>query len=286
MLRFICLLLLQVSWLYQCVGCETATMQPLGRVAVNGKSVKYQLSSGPPVPQACVHCGHRHTVAGPIWTAPLHDKDFLHKLKESLVEEDFTTFRRIYGTLTMMEEELADVPLYYVVDKLAAVTGINLCKMVQFRSAIMNAGYRVSMSHACKNSVKTDAPAQVIWDIVRAWEKLNPANKEKMNHDRPGRRILEKESATEINFELHPDSNPQSRKKELLRFQVKPEKNWGPKSRAKTSLFHGNQSEKRIRNQGKNQGKKRRMQPNSTNLSKKISKEEISKEEAENEVNM
>ncbi|XP_042884533.1 probable tRNA (guanine(26)-N(2))-dimethyltransferase isoform X2 [Penaeus japonicus] len=260
----------KVSWLYQCVGCEITTLQPLGRIVVNGKSVKYQLSAGPAVRQSCEHCGHRHSVAGPIWNAPIHDRDFIHKLKESLVEDELTTFRRIYGTLTMMEEELADVPLYYVVDKLAAVAGINLCKMVQFRSAILNAGYRVSMSHACKNSIKTDAPPQVIWDIVRAWEKLNPANKEKMNQDRPGRRILEKKSETEINFELHPDSNPQSRKQELLRFQVKPEKNWGPKSRAKTSLFHGSQDDKRSRNQGK----KRRIQANAESLPTKLPKEE------------
>lgn len=264
----------KVSWLYQCVGCETTTLQPLGRVVVNGKSVKYQLSPGPAVSQSCNHCGHRHSVAGPIWNAPIHDKDFIHKLKESLVEDEFTTFRRIYGTLTMMEEELTNVPLYYVVDKLATVAGINLCKMVQFRSAILNAGYKVSMSHACKNSIKTDAPAQIIWDIVRAWEKSNPANKEKMAPDRPGRRILEKNSETEINFEIHPDSNPQSRKQELLRFQVKPEKNWGPKSRAKTSLFHGNQDDKRSRNQGK----KRRIQANVEQLPSKLPKENDSNE--------
>ncbi|ROT76808.1 hypothetical protein C7M84_004623 [Penaeus vannamei] len=152
----------KVSWLYQCVGCETTTLQPLGRVVVNGKSVKYQLSPGP----------------------------------------------------------------------------------------------------------------AIIWDIVRAWEKSNPANKEKMAPDRPGRRILEKNSETEINFEIHPDSNPQSRKQELLRFQVKPEKNWGPKSRAKTSLFHGNQDDKRSRNQGK----KRRIQANVEQLPSKLPKENDSNE--------
>lgn len=33
----------------------------------------------------------------------------------------------------------------------------------------MHAGYRVSFSHACKNAVKTDAPAGVLWDIIRCW---------------------------------------------------------------------------------------------------------------------
>lgn len=44
--------------------------------------------------------------------------------------------------------------------------------MMTFRSAIINAGYKVSISHANKTSIKTDAPNEVIWDIVRAWEKV------------------------------------------------------------------------------------------------------------------
>ena len=38
-----------------------------------------------------------------------------------------------------------------------------------FRSAILNEGYRVSISHANANAIKTDAPHHVIWDIMRCW---------------------------------------------------------------------------------------------------------------------
>lgn len=31
------------------------------------------------------------------------------------------------------------------------------------RSALLHAGYNVSLSHAAKNSYKTNAPAKVIW---------------------------------------------------------------------------------------------------------------------------
>ncbi|KAK3876141.1 hypothetical protein Pcinc_019049 [Petrolisthes cinctipes] len=256
----------KVSWVYQCVGCETTSLLPLGRINVNGRSIKYQLSTSPPAVDSCTHCGHRYQMAGPIWSDPIHDRDFLRKLKSSLVEEDFVTYRRMYGTLTMLEEELEDVPLYYVVDKLASIAGINLCKMVHFRSALLNAGYRVSMSHACKASIKTDAPPGFVWDVVRAWEKQNPANKSRMPDDRPGKRILTQESQSEVSFELHPDSNPESRKQDLLRFQINPERYWGPKSRARTSLFHGDQEEKRV----KKQGKKRRVQNGDTDTSKKV----------------
>lgn len=42
------------------------------------------------------------------------------------------------------------------------------------RSAILNAGYKVSYSHAAKMSVKTNAPPSLVWDIIRSWEKKYP----------------------------------------------------------------------------------------------------------------
>ena len=40
------------------------------------------------------------------------------------------------------------------------------------RSAILNAGYNVSFSHACKNSVKTNAPNHVIW-VCMLWNTFS-----------------------------------------------------------------------------------------------------------------
>ena len=36
-------------------------------------------------------------------------------------------------------------------------------------SALLNKGYKVSASHAMAGSVKTDAPMDVIWDVMRSW---------------------------------------------------------------------------------------------------------------------
>lgn len=37
------------------------------------------------------------------------------------------------------------------------------------RSAILDQGYRVSISHCNAAAVKTDAPHEVLWDILRCW---------------------------------------------------------------------------------------------------------------------
>ena len=37
------------------------------------------------------------------------------------------------------------------------------------RSAILDQNYKVSLSHANPNAIKTDAPHSVFWDIMRCW---------------------------------------------------------------------------------------------------------------------
>uniref|UniRef100_A0A8C1PDT3 tRNA (guanine(26)-N(2))-dimethyltransferase n=1 Tax=Cyprinus carpio TaxID=7962 RepID=A0A8C1PDT3_CYPCA len=109
----------------------------------------------------------------------------------------------------------------------------NTPSMLQFRSALLHAGYRVSLSHACKNAVKSDAPAEVLWDIIRCWEKSNPVKRERLSETSPAHRILSKEPTLQACFEIREDANPQSRKRHLTRFQENPQANWGPKARAK-----------------------------------------------------
>ena len=54
------------------------------------------------------------------------------------------------------------------------------------------------MSHCKKNSIKTDAPASVIWDIIRAREKLFPALKMRARKDSPGFALISAESNTQV----------------------------------------------------------------------------------------
>uniref|UniRef100_A0AAY4EZY0 tRNA (guanine(26)-N(2))-dimethyltransferase n=1 Tax=Denticeps clupeoides TaxID=299321 RepID=A0AAY4EZY0_9TELE len=105
--------------------------------------------------------------------------------------------------------------------------------LISVRSALLHAGHRVSLSHACKNAVKTDAPSRVMWDLVRCWEKINPVKRERLSETSPAFHILSTEPLLQACFDLREDANPQSRRRHLTRFQENPQANWGPKARAK-----------------------------------------------------
>uniref|UniRef100_A0A4W4H2M3 tRNA (guanine(26)-N(2))-dimethyltransferase n=1 Tax=Electrophorus electricus TaxID=8005 RepID=A0A4W4H2M3_ELEEL len=201
----------------------------------NSASMKYSAATGPPVGVSCEHCGQRHQLGGPIWAEPIHNMEFVQKVLAAVSGNPsrFGTSKRIEGILSMITEELEDVPLYSTLDHLSSTLHCNTPSMLLFRSALLHAGYRVSLSHACKNAVKTDAPAGVLWDIMRCWEKNNPVKREKLSETSPSYRILSTEPVLQACFDIRADANPQSRKRHLTRFQENPQANWGPKARAK-----------------------------------------------------
>ncbi|KAL6462103.1 hypothetical protein MHYP_G00302480 [Metynnis hypsauchen] len=220
---------------YNCVGCGAFHLQRMGKRISQGKHVKYSAATGPPVGLSCEHCGQRHQLGGPLWAEPIHNMEFVQKVLAAVSGNPsrFGTSKRIEGVLSMVTEELQDVPLYYVLDQLSSTVHCNTPSMLQFRSALLHAGYKVSLSHACKNAVKTDAPAGVLWDVMRCWEKNNPVKRERLSETSPALRILSTEPALQASFDVRDDANPQSRKRHLTRFQENPQANWGPKARAK-----------------------------------------------------
>ncbi|NP_001230379.1 tRNA (guanine(26)-N(2))-dimethyltransferase [Sus scrofa] len=221
---------------FQCVGCGAFHLQRLGKASgAAGGRVKFSAACGPPVAPECEHCGQRHQLGGPMWAEPLHDLDFVGQVLEAVSANPgrFHTTERIRGVLSVITEELPDVPLYYTLDQLSSTIHCSTPSLLQLRSALLHAGFRVSLSHACKNAVKTDAPSSALWDIMRCWEKQCPVKRERLSETSPAFRILSVEPRLQANFTIRDDANPSSRQRGLKRFQANPEANWGPRPRAR-----------------------------------------------------
>lgn len=172
-------------------------------------------------------------VGGPIWSAPIHNKPFVSDLLHHIQGNPKGTSKRLIGMLTVVSEELEDIPLYYAIDKLCCVVKLENIPSLKFRSALLHAGYRVSYSHACKNSVKTNASPSVLWDILRTWNKKFPVKAKRMVEGSTVKNILSVEPQQTYNLEdIHPDANPESRRTALSRFPENPTPHWGPGTRA------------------------------------------------------
>lgn len=265
------------AYVYLCTGCESFELQRLCVVKnkkqksqsqerdqstsqENGEdySNTYSPSYGPVVDRFCQHCGKQFVVGGPIWADSIHSGDFLGKMKSSLNtminennEEQFATQKRLHGLVHLVSEELPNVPLHYCLDRLCKIVHCRVPPMKVIRSAILNSGFSVSYSHTCKTSIKTNAPSSLIWNIIRKWCQISNSEINLKEHE-PGYKILEKEITDQVSFEIHQLAEPFSKEMQLLRYQMNPQENWGPKSKPSKD----NQQDKRASNQGKNTIKK------------------------------
>ncbi|KAG0237884.1 tRNA methyltransferase 1 [Actinomortierella wolfii] len=232
-----------ISMAYSCSGCHTYYTNPLGKITENAKgNLKFGVNIAPPIQEHCDFCGSKFHVGGPMWGKELHDKAFIERMLNHIRPESakslYKTHTRILGMLTVCKEEL-DVPFYHTVSSLSSTLHCTSPSLMQLNSAILHKGYKVSGSHACQGSVKTDAPPQVVWDIMRSWVKLNPVKN--IKDGSPAAKILavEVKEGEEANFEMHPDAKTESRKGGYVRYQVNPEKNWGPQARAGSNKRKG-----------------------------------------------
>ncbi|CAH2055301.1 unnamed protein product [Thlaspi arvense] len=229
---------LKLSYVYQCIGCDSFHLQPVGRSLPKNNSVRYLPAIGPVVAQDCSHCGKKYNMGGPIWSAPMHDQEWVTSILNSVtsMKDRYPAYDRISAVLTTVSEascgfcELLDVPLFLSLHNLCATLKCISPSAAMFRSAVINANYRISGTHVNPLGMKTDAPMEVIWDIMRSWVKNHPIKAQ--SPEQPGSVILSKEASHEVDFSRQVGSMSKAQAKKVARFLPNPEKHWGPKLRA------------------------------------------------------
>nr|GEW49864.1 tRNA (guanine(26)-N(2))-dimethyltransferase [Tanacetum cinerariifolium] len=126
-------------------------------------SVRCLSGFGLAIPQECIDCGKKYNMGGPIWSAPIHDQDWVTSNLADVksIKERYPAFDRISAVLTTISEELRDVPLFPSLHNLYATLKCISPFVVIFRSIVINAGYRISGTHVHPLGLKSDAPIGV-----------------------------------------------------------------------------------------------------------------------------
>lgn len=255
------------SAVYQCTGCGDYHFQPLGKIVEKGNSVKYLPGNGPPVGEFCEHCGFKHQMGGPIWNQPTKDDSFVDAVKKQLFtnQSEFAGFKRVYGLVTGISEELRGQPLFHDLSVLASHLNASCPPNAVFCSGLVNAGYKYSHSHTNPLAIKTDAPMGVLWDLMRGWVKLHPVRTPKEGS--PAHVLLQASNkhVPEPDFTVRPEHKELKKNPGAPKYVPNPEKDWGPMQRAPgyalkdagdgESGVHDTRVSKRERNQGKNSDK-------------------------------
>ena len=171
-----------------------------------------------------------------MYAGALHDDGFIDQILQYASEAEksesnvFGTIPRIRGMLTVAKEELLE-PHHWSLAKLTKVLHCQSPALDKILSAIVNAGYEVSGSHTGPRCLKTTAPASFMWDMMRAWILENPIREESIKPGTAGAVILARRAPdVAVDFTYNKKIKGASREKGIVRYQLNPTENWGPKA--------------------------------------------------------
>ncbi|KAF9464736.1 tRNA methyltransferase [Collybia nuda] len=231
--------LTKTSTYHICSTCQSFFEQPLGKIVDKRHELSgnvnhlFKIQHGPLVTEQCPHCNSALHVAGPMWSGPIHNTDFVARVLEDLElnQDKYGTATRMKGMLTVAKEEL-HTPFYFTPAKMASFFHCTTPPLDDVASALLHAGHKISRSHACPGSLKTTAQREDIHSVFRSWIEKNPVKMENISETSPARKLLAKPANFKANFERHPDSVTQSGKVKLVRYQENPTSHWGPGTKA------------------------------------------------------
>ncbi|KAJ5152824.1 tRNA (guanine(26)-N(2))-dimethyltransferase [Penicillium canariense] len=84
-------------------------------------------------------------------------------------------------------------PFYFPLSALSKVLHCATVGLDEFRGALRSVGYRSTRSHAKPNSIRTDAPWSVIWEVMREWVRQHsPIKETSLKPGTPGAAIMAK----------------------------------------------------------------------------------------------
>ncbi|MCJ1474412.1 RNA methyltransferase tRNA(m5U54)methyltransferase [Lambiella insularis] len=190
---------------YNCdQGCGAWTTQLLANNKAmkdrkNNAVYKYVVGQGPSASPHCAHCGFKTHIAGPMWGGPLHNPYFIERILDeipTLSKDTYATLPRIEGMLSLARDEflsqpdpeectderpdLSSIPrldpcrpeshpFFIVPSVLAKVLHCVAPSDASLRGALIKLGYRATRSHTKPGSIRTDAPWDIIWEVMREW---------------------------------------------------------------------------------------------------------------------
>eukprot|EP00359_Climacostomum_virens_P005239 CAMPEP_0204903304 /NCGR_PEP_ID=MMETSP1397-20131031/4171_1 /ASSEMBLY_ACC=CAM_ASM_000891 /TAXON_ID=49980 /ORGANISM="Climacostomum Climacostomum virens, Strain Stock W-24" /LENGTH=449 /DNA_ID=CAMNT_0052071913 /DNA_START=3693 /DNA_END=5039 /DNA_ORIENTATION=- len=166
--------ILNPALVLQCEECPAFYLQHMGKKNPKGKNTINKWTA----PTVCEECGSGLMLGGPIYSGPIHNKEFVDELLQSLEEHKLTqlaTESRLKGVLTQVKEEL-EVPLVYSLPGICKFLKAPIPPQKAFKSAMRSLGFEVSQSHTSAKHYKTNAPTRVVLDVIKEWKVRQGSN--------------------------------------------------------------------------------------------------------------
>lgn len=115
----------------------------------------------------CPECGAKMDYAGPLWTGPIANQPFTERI---IIENQIHPLKnaaKLAKLLTQVKAEATAPITYYVIDKLSGKFNLPAPANQAFIEALKAAGYGAVPTHFNTRSIKTDATAAAMLNILK-----------------------------------------------------------------------------------------------------------------------
>ena len=226
------------GYMFHCRTCQNRNISPMAKKQENkfknGKPNSYvKFNNLIYHSEKCDCCGSNMCMSGPFWIDEIFDEDWIKELIKNLEKKDFEYLKFNDRIKNLCNGILNELPLndqIFNLDYSQFFRDINLSsfKMAIFQGALENLGYKIAQSYYDPNLFKTNAPVDVIYDILKQYKEENYKDDYYKNIDKNSYKykILSQKINIKTKFI---ESNT---KKNKNKYPLNPP-NWGPKGRAK-----------------------------------------------------
>jgi len=115
------------------------------------------------IEEKCPGCGHKTSLAGPLWLGKLHDSGFCEQVLDEVKIRDFKGVEKLISTC----RDEFEIPMHYDIHKVCKMLGITAMSTVDLISALRERGFQASRTHFSGISFKTNAKMEEIKGVVR-----------------------------------------------------------------------------------------------------------------------
>jgi len=110
----------------------------------------------------CPLCGHKTSLAGPLWLGRLHDREFCVGVLDEVKKREYKVAEKL---ITLCRDEL-DIPMFYDCHKLCKLQRLTAMSTNELILALREKDFQASRTHFSGISFKTNAGIEEIKKVV------------------------------------------------------------------------------------------------------------------------
>jgi tRNA (guanine26-N2/guanine27-N2)-dimethyltransferase len=119
-----------------------------------------------PLKQVCPSCKAKLSVAGPLWLGKIADKTFSSLMEKEAKKRSLRQKKRLLKLVSLIQNEAEAPVTYYMVDKICDKLNLPVPALRRVLDGVEKAGFEAILTHFSSRGFKTDAPANVVKEII------------------------------------------------------------------------------------------------------------------------